>query len=158
MRRFIPYIIVAIVLLGGIVVAIVFAAIFGWLINLLYIFFMVLALLLILATALQVFSIFLLIRTIVMVRNEIKPVLESVQETVGIVQETAKTAGHTVSTIGTAAQFTNDLAVAPTVKAAAAVIAGQQMFRVFLGKGHVRSRTEQRRREQSEALAAAGGE
>jgi hypothetical protein len=43
------------------------------------------------------------------------------------------------------------------VRAAAAIIAAQQMFRVFLGKGHVASRAEQRRQQQMEA-GAGGGE
>lgn len=158
MRKFLPYIIIAAVVFLIIVAAIVFSAIFGWLLNLLYIFLIALALLLLAATGLQVLSIFLLIRTIMMVRDEMKPLLQSVQETVGIVKDTAKTAGHTVSTLGTATQLTTEFAVEPSVKAAAAVMAGQQMFRVFLGKGQTRSRAEQRRKEQQQALAGAGGE
>jgi hypothetical protein len=158
MKRFIPYAIVAGVVLVLIIVAIVLSAIFNWLLNLLYIFLILLAVLMLTATGLQVFSIFLLIRTIFMVRDEMKPLLQSVQETLGIVKDTAKTAGHTVSTIGTATQLTSEFAVGPGVKAAAAVLAGQQMFRVFLGKGKVRSRADQRRKQQQDALAGAGGE
>lgn len=158
MRKFLPYIIIAAIVFVIIIAAIVFSVIFGWLLNLLYIFLIALALLLLTATGLQIVSIFLLIRTITMVRNEMKPLLQSVQETVGIVKDTAKTAGHTVSTIGTATQLTTEFAVEPGVKAAAAVMAGQQMFRVFLGKGQTRSRAEQRRKEQQQALAGAGGE
>ena len=79
------------------------------------------------------------------------------QETLGIVKDTAKTAGHTVSTIGNTTQFASEFAVGPSVRAVAVVMAVQQMFRVFLGKGHVASRAEQRRRQQMEA-GAGGGE
>jgi hypothetical protein len=37
-------------------------------------------------------------------------------------------------------------------------VAGEQMLRVFLGKGKVRSRAEQRRKEQQQALAGSGGD
>ena len=73
-------------------------------------------------------------------------------------RETAKTAGHTVSTIGSTAQMTSDLAVAPTVRAASAVIAGQQMLRVFLGRGQTARRWDERRKQQMEAGAGVGGE
>jgi hypothetical protein len=109
------------------------------------------------ATLLQVYSVFMLIQTIRTVRNELTPLLASAQETLGIVKDTAKTAGHTVSTIGTTTQFASEFAVGPSVRAVAAVVAAQQMVRVFLGKGHAASRVEQRRRQQMEA-GAGGGE
>lgn len=159
MKKYLPYVIIPAAILALIIIAvIVFSAIFGWLLNLLYIFLILLALLLLTATGLQIVAIFFLIRTITMVRDEMKPLLQSVQETVSIVKETAQTAGHTVSTIGTATQFTSKFAVGPSVRAAAAVVAGEQMLRVFLGKGKVRSRAEQRRKEQQQALAGSGGD
>ena len=78
------------------------------------------------------------------------------QETVGIVKDTAKTAEHTASTIGSTAQLTKELALAPSVRAVAAVGAVQQMVRVFAGKGRARSRSEKRRKQQMEAIAAGG--
>ncbi len=158
MKAAIPYLIIAGVVLVLIIVGLVFATIFGWLLNVLYIFLILLALLLVVATGLQVFSIYLLVRTITTIRDEMKPLLESVQETISIVKDTAQTAGHTVSTLGTATKLTSELAVVPSVRAAAAVVAGQQMMRTFLGKGMTRSRSEQRRQQQKEALSGAGGE
>ena len=150
------YAIIAGVILVLLIVGIVVAAIFGVLLDVLYIFLMLLAALMLAATLLQVYSVVLLIQTITTVRNEMKPLLASVQETVGIVKDTAKTAGHTVSTIGTTTQFASEFAVGPSVRAVAAVVAAQQLFRVFLGKGHVASRAEQRRRQQMEAGAGGG--
>jgi hypothetical protein len=113
---------------------------------------------LLIATALQIYSIVALIRTIMTIRDEMKPLLASVQETVGIMKDTAKTAGHTASTIGSTAQMTSDLAVGPTIRAASAVVAGQQMIRVFLGRGHTARRWDVRRKQQMEAGAGVGGE
>jgi len=151
-------IIVGIVLAVIIVLGITLAAIFGVLLELLYIILAILALLLVGATLFQVYSIVVLIRTITTVRDEMKPLLASVQETVGIVKDTAKTAGHTAATIGHAASFTSDIALAPGIRAVASVVAGQEMVRVFLGKGHVRTRAEQRRKQQLEAMEAASTE
>jgi len=86
-----------------------------------------------------------------------KPLIASVQETVGIVKDTAKTAEHTAQTIGSTAQLTSEFALGPSVRVAAAVVAGQQILRVMTGRGRVRSRTEERRRQQMEAIINAGG-
>ena len=151
-------VVVGLVLLVGIILA----AFFGVLLQLLYITLIILVLLMVMAVLFQIYSVIKLLRTIRTVRDEMKPLLNSVQETVGIVKDTAKTAGSTVSTIGTATKFTSELALGPSVRTVATVMAGQEMLRVFLGKGHVRSRAEQRRKEQMEALEAAeaakGGE
>jgi hypothetical protein len=153
MKGAIRYAIIAgAVILVLIIVGLIIAGIFGRLLDVLYVFLMLLAALMVLATLLQIFSIVVLIRTITTVRDEMKPLLASVQETVGIVKDTAKTAGHTVSTIGSTTQLAGDLALGPTVRAAAIVVAGQQMLRVFFGRGRVGSRADQRRRHQLEAL------
>jgi hypothetical protein len=144
--------VIFVILVGGIIVA----AIFGVLLQVLYIFLMVLAAFLVVATFMQIFSIVVLIQTIVALREEMKPLLASVQETVGIVKDTAKTAGHTASTIGSAARLTNEFALGPSVRIAAGVVAGQQVLRVLLGRGHVGNRVDQRRRQQMEAMSADG--
>ena len=146
-------IIVGIAVAVIVVVGLVLAAIFHVLLEVLYVFLILLAALLIAATLFQVYSIIMLIRTITTVRDEMKPLLSSVQETIGIVKETASTAGHTVSTIGSTARLTREIAVAPSVRVVAAVVAGQQMIRVFFGKGRIASRAEERRKEQLEAIA-----
>ncbi|MBA2679708.1 MAG: hypothetical protein H0U76_15075 [Ktedonobacteraceae bacterium] len=151
-------IIVGIVLGIVIVVGITLAAIFGVLLELLYIILAILAILLIGATLFQIYSILMLVRTITTVRDEMKPLLSTVQETVGIVKDTAQTAGRTATTIGNAASFTSEIAVRPGIRAVATAVAGQEMVRVFLGKGRVRSRAEQRRQEQLEAMEAANAE
>ncbi|GHO87717.1 hypothetical protein [Dictyobacter formicarum] len=144
-------VVVAIILVGGVAAA----AFFGKLLELLYVVLIVLALLLIAGTMYQIYSVFKLVRAINTVRDEMKPLIGSVNETVGIMKDTARTAGNTVSTIGTATKFTSELALGPSVRAAAAVVAAREMGRVFLGKGHARSRAEERRKQQMEAMAAA---
>ncbi|GCE19592.1 hypothetical protein [Dictyobacter kobayashii] len=144
-------VVVAIILVGGVTLAIIF----GKLLELLYVVLIILALLLIAGTVYQIYSVFKLVRAINTVRDEMKPLIGSVNETIGIVKDTAKTAGNTVTTIGTATKFTSELALGPSVRAVAAVVAAQEMGRVFLGKGHARSRAEERRRQQMEAMAAA---
>lgn len=158
MRGAIKYVIIAGVILLLFIGGLVWAASAGALLEVLYVFLIVLALLMVVATFLQIYSIVLLMRTVTTVRNEMSPLLASIQETIGIVKSTAKTAGNTVTTIGATTRLTSDVALGPSVRAVAAMVAGQQMLRVFLGKGHVRSRAEERRRQQMEAQAAAGGE
>jgi hypothetical protein len=149
------------VLIAGVVVLVLFvagivvAAIFHVLLDVLYICLMILAVLMILATLFQVYSILMLVRTITTVRDEMKPLLASVQETIGVVRDTAKTAGQTVSTVGATTKFAQDIALGPSVHAAAAVVAGQQMLRVFFGKGQTKTRAELRRQQQMAAAEAA---
>lgn len=156
------YIIIVGIVLGVLLIAgFILAGIFGVLLDVLYIALIVLAVVTLLSTALLIYAIIALIQTITTVRNEMKPLLASVQETVGVVKETAKNAGQTATTIGSTAKLTSEFALAPSVRAAATVLAGQQMLRVFLGKGRVRSRVEERRKQQLELLdsaSAAGGE
>jgi hypothetical protein len=145
----------AVVLLLAIVL-IVLAAIFNFLLDLLYITLIVLAAFSLISTGFLIYTMLLLIGSITTVRDEMKPLLASVQETVGIVQDTARTAGQTASTIGSTAQLTKEFALAPSVRAVAAVVAVQQMLRVFMGKGRIRTRSEERRKRQMEAIAAGG--
>jgi hypothetical protein len=145
-------IIVAIILGVLLVVGLTLAAIFKVLLDVLYVFLVLLALLMVGATLFQVYSIIALMRTIRTVRDEMKPLVASVQETVGIVKDAAQTAGHTVSTIGQTTKLTSELALAPVIQTVASVVAVQGMVRIFLGKGHVRSRAERRREQQLAAM------
>jgi hypothetical protein len=159
MRGAKKYAIIAGAVLLVLIIGIILAAVFHVLLDVLYIFLMLLAAFLVAATLLQVLSVLVLIRTITTVRDEMKPLIASVQETMGIVKDTARTAGHTVSTISNTARLTSEFGLAPGIRAVAALVAGQQMLRVFLGKGQVRSRAEERRKQQLEQMeAAAGGE
>ena len=153
-------IIVGVVILIALIIGLLLATIFHALLAVLYVFLIILALLLIAATAFQIYSIALLIRTISTVRNEMKPLVASVQETVGIVQDTARSAGQTVSTISSATKLTSEFALGPPVNTVAAILTGQSMLRTFFGKGRVRTRAEQRRQKQREAMEAtqAGGD
>ncbi len=132
---------------------IIWTAIIGQLLSFLYIVLIILAFFMLFSTGCLIFAVFRLIGTITTVRDEMKPLLASVQQTVGIVEDTAKTAGKTATTISSTAQLASQFAVGPTIRTAATVAAGQKVLRVFIGKGHARSRLEERRRQQMEAIA-----
>ncbi len=143
-------VIVGILLIVGIVLAAIFNA---WL-DILYVVLILTALVSLAGTAMLIYAVFTLVRTIQAVRNEVQPLISEAQNTMGVLQDTARSAGKTAATIGTTAQMTSDLAVAPTVRAAAAVVAGQQMVRVFFGKGRVAKKAERRHREELRALTS----
>lgn len=160
-------IVFAVLLIAGLVLA----GVFGQLLNVLYITLILLAFFSLLSTALLIYAVIKLIQTILLVRDEMKPLLASVTETVGVaketaeaVKETAQHAGQTVGTVASTVRLTRDYAVAPAVRATALMLAGQQMIKIFTGKGHVRTRAEERRHRQSELLRmetadfASGGE
>ncbi len=144
---------VLVLVIVGIIIVGVFT---GHMIDVVYVSLIIVALFTLAVTVLQIIAIVRLMGTISTVRDEMKPLLASVQETVGVVKDTARSAGQTAAAIGTAARFTSDFAVGPSVRAAALLMAAQQVIRVFVGKGHVRSRADQRRKQQMES--AAGGE
>ena len=146
-----------------IIVGLVLAFVFHVLLDVLYVTLIILALLMVAATVFMIYSIVAMLRTFSTVRNEMKPLLTSAQETIGIMKTSAQTAGHTISTIGETTKLTSEWAVAPVIGSVAAVIATGGVVRTFFGKGHVRTRAEQRRKEQMEAVnkareAAARGE
>jgi hypothetical protein len=144
--------IVSVILVILLVVGLILAATFKVLTDVLYVFLIILAILMIGATLFQIYSIMALIRTIRTVRDEMHPLVVSVQETVGIMKETAQTAGHTVSTIGQTTKLTSEFVLAPVIQTVASVVAVRGMMRVFLGKGHTRSRAERRYEQQLEAM------
>lgn len=144
---------IVLVILGvALVVGLTLAAIFKVLLDVLYVCLIILALLVVGATLFQIYATIALMRTIRNVRNEMKPLLASVQETVGIMKDTAQTAGQTVSTIGQTTKLTSEFALVPVIHTVASVVAMQGMMRVFLGKGHIRNRAERRREQQLEAM------
>jgi len=153
--------IVGIVLLILLVAALFVEYWFGQLLNVLYTTLIFLAFFSLLATALLIYAIMMLIRTIFLVRDEMRPLLNSVldtmslaKETAEVVKETAQHAGQTAGTLASTARLTKEYAVAPTVRAAALVLAGREMTRVFLGRGRTRTRAEERRKKQEELLRA----
>lgn len=171
MKRAKNYLIIAgVIVLALLVAGFILAGIFGLLLDVLYIALILLAAFSLISTAALIYALLTLINTIITVRNEMKPLMESVQETVndvkgsveetlGVVKDTAKSAGHAASTIGSAAKLTTEFGIAPGVRAAALVVAGRQMVRVFTGKGHTRNRYDERRKQQMELLdSSVGGE
>lgn len=156
MRSAIKYVIIISIIVLLLLVGIIIAAIFNVLLPFLYIVLILLATLSVAGTFLQIYWIIMLTRTVLLVRNEVRPLLASAQETVGAVKETAQTAGRTVSTIGHISQFFTEFALGPSVRIVAGLVAAQQVLGVLLGKGRVRSRAEQRRKQRSEA--GAGGD
>jgi hypothetical protein len=138
-----------------IVIGLILAGIFGKLPELLYSCLIVLALLLVAGTIYQLYSVYKVVRTIKTVQAEMKPLLSSVNETLVIVKNTAQTAGNTVSTISNATKLTSEIVLAPGIRAVASVVAAQEMARVFVGKGHAKSRADVRRKQQKEAVSAA---
>ena len=162
-------IIIGIIVLVILVAGLVLASIFDKLTDVLFIFLIILATLSIVSTAALIYLLATLIRTITVVRDEMKPLLGTVQETVNTVKgsmeetldevkATAKSAGNTVSTIRSTASLAS-FGVAPAVRAASVVVASGQVARVFMGKGRSRHRYEERRKEQMEFMkAAAEGE
>jgi methyl-accepting chemotaxis protein len=161
--------IVSVVVLVLLIAGFILAGIFGLLLNMLYIALIVLAAFSLISTAMLIYLLLTLISTVTTVRNELKPLVESVnqtvssvkgsmEETLATVKDTAKSASHTASTISTTARLAEQ-SVGPTVRVAALVMAGQQAARVFVGRGKTRKRYEERRKQQLEMLdGASGGE
>lgn len=159
--------IVGISVLVLLIVGFVLAGIFKVLLDVLYVALIVLAAFSLLSTAMLIYLLFSVIRTVTTVRNEMKPLLDSVnqtvtsvkgsmQETLDTVKDTAKSASQTAATISSTARVSGQ-AIGPGIRVAALVIAGREAARIFFGKGHIRKRYEERRREQMETLGAAAG-
>jgi len=146
--------IIGAIVLIVLIIGFILAAKFTVLLDVLYIFLIILAAFTVASTVFLIYSVLLLIQTITTVRDEMKPLLSSVNQTVDYVKDTAKTAGQTATTISSTAQLTSEFALGPTIRTASAILAGQHMFRVFLGRGHARSRAEERRKQQLEAMQA----
>jgi hypothetical protein len=152
-------IIVAIVLALILTAGLVLGGIFGQYLNILYIALMVVAFFAVVSTALLIYAVIKLIQIIMLVREEVRPLLMSMHETVGVaketaeaVKETAQYAGKAAGTLAGTTRLTKEYAVSPPIQAAAVVLASRQMVKVFFGKGHVRTRAEERRRRQTEIL------
>lgn len=91
-------------------------------------------------------AVFFLTRTVLQVRDEMMPVLESLKSTSSAVRETAKTAGA--------------FGVNPAVRTASMLAGAGEIAAVVLGRGHVQKRAEkrQKRRQEIERELAAKGE
>jgi hypothetical protein len=141
----------------------VFAKIAGVLLPVFYISIIVLASLLIISTVLLIYALLTALRTFATVTDEINPLLtslqhsvemvtQSVQETTEVVKDTTKSASQTATTISSTTRIATQYAVGPSVRAVGFLVGGQQMLRVFVGKGRARRRYEERRQQQLELI------
>ncbi len=134
-------IVVGILLIAGIILA----AIFNVWLTILYIALIILAAFTLLAVAFQIYAVLMLIRSITTVRDEMKPLIASVQQT----------AGQTASTIGSTAKLTQEFAVRPTIRVVAGLVAARQVLGILTGGRRAESQRERRRQQQMEAIEAA---
>ena len=88
-------------------------------------------------------AVIFLIRTILEIKAEVMPVLDSLKSTTSTVRETAKTA--------------QAFGLAPAVRTASFVVGASEIAGTILGRGHARKRSDQRqkRRQQIERELAA---
>jgi hypothetical protein len=145
------------------ITAFVFARIFGVLLQVFFISIIVLASLLIVSTVLLIYALSTALRTFATVTDEMYPLLtslqhtvemvtKSVEETTEVVKDTTKSASQTATTISSTTRMATQYAVGPSVRAVGFLVGGQQMLRVFFGKGRARSRYEERRQQQLELI------
>ena len=156
-------IIISILIVALLITGFIFARIFGVLLPVFYISIIVLASLLIISTVLLIYALLTALRTFATVTDEINPLLtslqhsvemltQSVEETTEVVKDTTKSASQTATTISSTTRMATQYAVGPSVRAVGFLAGGQQMMRVFLGKGHARRRYEERRQQQLELI------
>jgi hypothetical protein len=141
----------------------VVARIFNVLLPVFYIAIIILASLLIISTVLLIYALLTALRTLATIRDEVNPLLtslqhtvemvtQSVEETTEAVKDTTKSATQTATTISSTTRLATQYALAPSVRAVGLLLGGQQMIRIFLGKGHARRRYEERRQQQLELI------
>jgi hypothetical protein len=141
----------------------VVARIFGVLLPVFYISIIILASLLIISTVLLIYALLTALRAVATIRDEVDPLLislqhtvemvtQSVDETTEAVKDTTKSATQTATIISNTTRLATQYAFAPSVRAVGALVGGQQMLRIFLGKGHARRRYEERRQQQLELI------
>lgn len=82
------------------------------------------------------YAVFTLIRTVLKIRDDVMPTLDSLRETGATVRETARAA----SAFG----------VQPTVRTASSVLGASEVASVIFGRGKALSRAEQRQRRRQE--------
>lgn len=148
------------------IIAFVLARIFDVLLQVFFIAIVVLSALLIITTVLLSYALLTGLRTFATVRNELNPTLTSVQhsvdmvaqsavETTETVKDTTESASQTATTISSTTRMATQYAVGPSLRAIGFLISGQQLVRIFLGKGRARRRYEKSRKQQLELKEAA---
>ncbi|HLJ80999.1 MAG TPA: hypothetical protein VKT52_05895 [Ktedonobacterales bacterium] len=147
MRKAMPYVIggavAALIIAIGLIVWFTIAGAWPVVVDIVLVFTALTGAAVVLALAVAVFF---LTRTVLQVRDEVMPVLESLKSTSSAVRETAKTAGA--------------FGVNPAVRTASMLAGAGEIAAVVLGRGHVQKRAEkrQKRRQEIERELAAKGE
>lgn len=132
--RWVPYVGVVAVVVG--IAFFVGATIFGWWPVVLDIVLVLAALLSGVLLGALVYAVLRLTRTVVDVKNEIMPVLNSLQTTSNAAREAAKTA--------------TAFGVDPAVRTAGMIAGAGQVASVMLGRGQAIKRSEQRQKRRAE--------
>lgn len=130
------YIAIGAVAVALIIAFVVVATIFGWWPVVLDITLVVAAIASLALLSALIYAVLSLTRTILRIRDELMPTLESLKTTSATVRETARTA----SAFG----------VQPAVRTASAVLGAREIASVVLGRGQARTRSEKRQRRRQE--------
>lgn len=145
-RRIPPWVVIAGIAAVILIIAFfVLATIFGWWPVVLDIVLVVAAVLSGVLLGALVYAVLKLTRTVIEIRNEVMPVLNSLQTTSNAAREAAKTA--------------TAFGVDPAVRTAGMIAGAGQVASVVLGRGQAVKRSEQRQRRRAEIereLAARG--
>jgi len=123
----------------ALVAAFVFVSLFGEWANVRDGVLIMLAIMIIAAMGLMMFSIYVLTSIVLAVRSEILPVLESLKDTTTTVRETTRLA--------------SDFAISPGVRTASMLIGATQMTGILFGRGKAYKRAQRREQRRQELLA-----
>ena len=156
-------ILISAVVLALMITGFILARIYGVLLPVFYVAIIVLASLLIISTVMLIYALLTALRTFATVTDEINPLLtslqhsvamisQSVEETTEVVKDTTKSATQTATTISSTTRMATQYVAEPGVRAVGFLVGGQQMYRVFSGKGRARRRYEERRQQQLELI------
>lgn len=130
--------IIAIAVVGALIAIafVVVATIFSWWPVVVDITLVVAALASLILLSALIYAVMSLTRTVLHLRDELIPILESLKTTSATVRETARAAGS--------------FGVQPAVRTASAVLGAGEVASVILGRGEARSRAERRQRRRQE--------
>lgn len=119
-----------------IIAFVVIATIFSWWPVVVDITLVVAAVTSLLLLAALIYAVLSLTRTVLRIRDELIPTLESLKTTTATVRETARTA--------------SSFGVQPAVRTASAMLGASEVANVILGRGQARTRSEKRQRRRQE--------
>lgn len=127
---------IGVVALLVIIAFVVVATIFSWWPVVVDITLVVAAVASLVLLSALIYAVLSLTRTVLRIRDELIPTLESLKTTTATVRETARTA--------------SSFGVQPAVRTASAVLGAGEIANVILGRGQARSRSERRQRRRQE--------